>query len=397
MTSQIKKIALAVLTLTVVIGCVEFKKVALYDGVEQVKPEPLPENISLIVEPTIYDDAVNDAWGLEENACQKAEVSQVAYSGDQSISIEWNRGAEGCEWSGIGIGWDGYAGKDLSPLMDKAAIQMYVRTKKGRAFGLPFVLTLEDYSGGMGFCYTSNKYFERSAIDEEWQKVIVPLKDFDTEIENLDPTNIKQLQIELQQSGSVYLDDIQLIIYEAPKIEPWLVEDKRPDPTAAPIQFFDDAFINDNGWGLVNGKCHTVELTEKEQSEGTTSIHVKWNKTDACKFMAWGLSWNKWFPVDVTPIQGIAAIQFDLKLASGKANEIPLKIGFEDYERAKRFTTLKSDFVQGGMYTDSWKQVTVPLSSIPGNGMDFKRIKQLYMDMEGSGEVYIDNMRLVKL
>ena len=127
--------------------------------------------------------------------------------------MSWNRDVKGCKFAGIGIGWDGYAGKDLSEIMDYVAIQMYVRTQKGKSFGLPFVLTLEDYSGGMGFCYTSNKYFERTAIDEEWQKVIVPLADFDTEKENLDPSNIKQLQIELQQSGSVYLDDIKLIFY----------------------------------------------------------------------------------------------------------------------------------------------------------------------------------------
>ena len=97
------------------------------------------------------------------------------------------------------MGWDDYVGKNLAPLIEHAAFEMYVRAKKGKAFGLPLVFTLEDYSGVMAFCYTANKYFERTTLDEEWQKVVVPLKDFNDEGEGIDYSNIKQLQIEMQQ------------------------------------------------------------------------------------------------------------------------------------------------------------------------------------------------------
>jgi len=215
-------------------GCVSLKKATLYDGVAPVEKVIIPD-------------------------------------------------AKGCTWSGIGIGWDGWAGKDLSLIMSSVAIQMYVRTQKGKAFGLPFVLTLIDYSDGMGFLYTTNKYFERASIDEEWQKVVVPLKDFEITKENLDPTNIKQLQIELQQSGSVYLDDISLVFYEEQEETPWMVEEVLPDP-----------------------------LTVGET-----------------------------------------------------VPSLPIKIGFEDYDRAKSFVTLTSAFVEGESYDSKWRKVRIPLSTIP--------------------------------
>lgn len=384
-------------SLLMMTSCVEFKKMTLYDGVEPTIAPPKPKNLSVIVEPRIYDEDATDVWGLEKDECQEASTSNVAYSGNESIKVTWNRDAEGCEFAGIGIGWDSWAGKDLSPIIDYAAIQMYVRTVQGRSFGLPMVLTLIDYSDGMGFSYTTNKYFERTAIDEEWQKVVVPLNSFEMEKENLDPSNIKQLQIELQQSGSFYIDDIKLVFYEEQPQTPWMEEEELPDPLRTPIEIFGDAFINDNGWGLISDECQDIKLTEAQSAGGNKSIHAKWDtESKDCNLTAFGATWNKWRPVDMTPIRETAAFEFDLKMASGSASTLPINVGFEDYDRAKTFARLKSEFVDGGQYDTSWKKVVVPVSEIP-DGLDFTRIKQLYITLDGSGEVFIDNIKLIRI
>ncbi len=380
-------------------GCVQFKPAALYEGVAYDPPAPPPTSIGKVVEPVIFSDDHQDVWGLNENlACQQARVTKlVTYSGDEALEITWNRGAEGCDWAGIGIGWDRYAGKDLSPIMDLAAVQFYVRTITGKMFALPMVLTLEDYSGGMGFSYTANQYFERSAIDEEWQKVVVPLSSFEIEKENLDPTNIKQLQIELQQSGNVYLDDIRLVNYEKQPLMVWMEEEKLPDPIALPIVVFDDAFTNNNGWGLITNECQQISTTSAQRSEGSTSLHVKWNNgSENCSPIAFGVSWNKWHPVDITPILPNAFIEFDLKTdANMEASKLSMQVGFEDYDRAKSFVTLQTTYAISGTYSSQWSRIRIPLSQLPAN-IDFKRIKHLLFNLDGSGEVYIDNIRLVK-
>lgn len=376
-------------------GCIELKKATLYDGVVPEEKVVLPNDISVIVEPRIYDEDATDVWGLEKDVCQEASISDVAYSGEESIKITWNRDAKGCKWSGIGIGWDNWAGKDLSLIMSSVAIQMYVRTQQGKAFGLPFVLTLIDYSDGMGFLYTSNKYFERSSIDEEWQKVVVPLSDFEITKENLDPSNIKQLQIELQQSGSVYLDDISLVFYEPEEQTPWMVEEKLASPITMPKSIFDDKFVNGNGWGLASDDCKTIEWTTAEKSVGEQSLHLRWDtEGNNCRLNSFGVSWNKWHPVDMTTIQNSVAFEFDIKMAEGTSTSLPLKVGFEDYNRAKAYANLTAEVVEGKSYTSEWRKVRIPISSITGN-LDYKKIKQVYFDLAGKGEVYLDNFRLV--
>lgn len=388
---------LATLALAFVImgatGCVEFKEAKLYDGVEPKEQFVLPTDISMIVEPRIFEDDITDVWGLKKDVCQEASLdNKVAHSGNDCIKITWNREAEGCKFAGIGIGWDGYAGKDLSNLMDAAAIQFYVRTIEGRMFGLPFVLTLEDYSGGMGFCYTANKYFERSAIDEKWQRVVVPLADFDLEKENLDPSNIKQLQIELQQSGQVYIDDMMLVYYTPEPVKPWMFEEVLPDPTEMPIDIFSDAFINGNSWGLFSTDCHMVEITPKEKSSGSTSIHAKWDFTDNnCDFNALGASWNKWRPVNMTALINTAAINFEIKLVGSASQDI--LVGLQDYDRSKSEINLKNFELKPNI----WNNVSIALSELPQDKVNFSKIKDFIMHFEGQGEAYIDNIRLVSV
>ncbi|MDX1419950.1 MAG: glycan-binding surface protein [Rubricoccaceae bacterium] len=399
-------------------GCVQFQPVSLYTGVEPTPAPERPRSLALAVEPVIYTDQNDDQiWFEEEIGCTQGEVTdEVVYEGRRAIKVSWDRNREGCEWAGFGIGWDNWVGKDLSEIIPYAAIQMRVRSTEGPMYGLPIVLTLEDYSGGMGFAYTGNRYFERSFIDDEWQTVTVPLSAFDMEIESLDPTNVKQLMFELQQSGSVYLDDIKLLFYEEPEQEPWLVEAPRPDPTALPIQLFADRFINDNGWGLVTDACQSVAIEEGAASEGTAALHLRWDLSpDACYEAAMGVSWDKWYPIDMTAIAERTAVQFDVRLPSGTATELPLRVGLEDYGRQLSLALVDARYTPSGQFTSEWQTVTIPLSDLQGidralaaspatvgdlpetqGGADLSNVKQLVVYMAGAGEVFLDNLRLVE-
>jgi hypothetical protein len=399
-------------------GCVRFQPASLYTGVE---PAPVPERpraLALAAEPLVFQDQTDDTvWFQDDERCTQGRVtSEVAYQGERAIEVSWDRGAEGCDWAGFGVGWDGWAGKDLSELVPYAAFEMRVRAREGTMYGLPIVLTLEDYAGGMGFAYTDNRYFERAVIDEEWQTVTVPLAAFDLDTENLDPSNVKQLMFELQQAGSIYIDDVRLVFYEEPEQEPWLVEAPRPDPTMLPIQLFGDAFINDNGWGLVTDACQSVEITDDAAAEGSAALHLRWDlEPETCYEAAFGVSWDRWYPVNMTAIVPRTSLQFDVRLPSGTADHLPIRIGLEDYGRQFAGATLDGRFVPGGEYTAEWKTVTIPLGDLEAGGrelaaspatvgdlpvdpdqIDWSNIKQVVVFMGESGEVFIDNLRLVE-
>ncbi|MGY6562606.1 MAG: hypothetical protein ACXITV_10915 [Luteibaculaceae bacterium] len=376
-------------------GCVSFKTQQLYTGETIVLPKEPVKDINLIVETKIFRDDPTDVWGLEKNKCQNNSLNkEVFFVGNKAIELNWNRGNEGCNWAGIGIGWDRYAGKDISEIMDYAAIQFYVRTTKGTMFALPFVLTLEDYSGNMGFCYTANKYFERSRIDEEWQKVVVPLADFDVKLEGLDLTNIKQLMFELQQSGSVIIDNIELVFYEPTPIQVYMVEEERPDPLKFPIVLFDDAFINNNGWGFAENKCQKIELSTQTAFDSRNSIFVTWDHdANQCAVNSFGVSWNRWFPTDITPALKTGAIQFMFN--GNKSLLRNISIQFEDYDRRTSSVRLNDGYVDSSMNLNNWFLVQVPLSDFPKNTADLKTIKQLQFVFSGKGIGHIDQIKLV--
>ncbi len=379
-------------------GCVQFKPQSLYDGLEPLEKPEKPEVLSIVVEPVIFRDNANDMWGLKSDSCQTASLtSEVTHSGTEAIDLEWNPTAGGCDFAGIGIGWDGYVGKDLTSIMDYAAIQFYVRSKSGRMFGLPIVLTLEDHSGGMGFSYTDNKYFERTAIDEQWQKVVVPLSSFEMEKENLDPSNIKQLQLELQQSGKIYLDDIEIVFYTPEPIVPWMDEEVLPNPLSTPIVIFDKKFINDNYWGFIKDDCQNFELRPLDSSnEGGDVIHAKWEEKEGCKLMTFGASWNKWKPVDLSGVLNSKGFSFRIKRVNGSSESLPVQVGLEDYDRAVTSVSLIPKYVEGGQYDKEWREVKIPLSDLPED-FDFTGTKQLLFSFEESGDVFIDDIKFIDL
>ena len=399
-------------------GCVQFQPQQLYAGYEAAPALERPRAIELAAEPVIYSDAADDTvWFQDDARCTQGELTEdVVYEGRRAVAVTWDRGAEGCEWAGLGFGWDGWAGKNLSELIPYAAIEMQVRAREGRMFGLPIVLTFEDYSGGMGFAYTDNKYFERSFIDDQWQTVTVPLSAFDLDApgaQPLDATNVKQLMFELQQSGSIYVDDVRLVWYEPEPQEPWIVLPERPDPTALPITLFDDAFINDDGWGLVTDACQSI-TTEAAADRGDV-LRLRWDMQPAgCYDGTLGISWDQWYPVDVTPIADRAAIRFDVRLASGTSAQLPVRIALEDYNRAVSQIILDARFADAPAFTTEWTTVTIPFSALRGggrelaaapatvgnlpafeDGADFGIVKQLMFFLDASGEILVDDIRLV--
>lgn len=376
---------------------IQFQSNSLYDGVEEPAAIPKPERISLAVEPVIFEDDGTNFWTPTDMDCTEGEVVEdITHSGDRALKLNWDRAD--CEWAGFGIGWDDWAGKDLSAVFDHAAIEMYVRTQGGKMFGLPVVLTLEDYSGNMAWSYTLNKYFERYFLDEEWQKVTVPLNTFDLNEDGLDITNIKQLMFELQQAGGVYIDDISLVYYTPPANEEvWLPEVKDPAAPSYPVSLFDDGFINNNGWGLFKDHCQDFRLTDATSSEGSKSIHATWDASkEACYRVAIGVSWNQWFRVDLSAAKDDMMIMVDLKSEEDLLRSQNLRFGFEDYERRTSLVELRRDHLPNGTFVKGqWQTVSIPIANLPA-GVDLADVKQLMIQMSNKGEIYIDNIRLVR-
>ena len=368
-------------------GCIEFRQIALYDTEEKTPPMSRPRAIEQVVSPILFLDDTLDIWGIVEDSCKNfALTDEVKHLGEKALKLTWSR--YGCEWVGFGMGWDGYAGKDLTPLIDYAAFEMYVRTQEGKMYGLPFVFTLEDYSGIMSFSYTGNKYFERATLDEEWQKVVVPLSSFNDEGKGIDYTNIKQLQIEMQQSGAVYVDDIRLVFYEEKPQKKWLEEEKLPDPTLLPQPLFDEGFVNGNGWGMIQDGCQNFQINNREAFSGNQSLDLSWNASENCELVSFGMNWHKWNPIDITSMQEKAVLQFYLKTAN--PSTLDFKMILEGFDGSGAIEVAWNP-KYGTKAKENWLKVEVPMSDFTGM-VDKTRIKHLKFQFSGKGEATIDQI-----
>jgi hypothetical protein len=175
-----------------------------------------------------------------------------------------------------------------------------------------------------------------------------------------------------------------------------MVEEELPDPLVTPIEIFSDAFIRNNGWGIMSDECREVKLSDKESFNGLKSIHAKWNEKDGCKNLLFGASWNAWKPVDMTTAINTHAFKFMIKNKGAVSNGLPLYIGMEDYDRMLVLAQISSKFLSEGQFDSEWREVIVPISVFDGP-FDYTRVKTMVFQMVKSGDVYIDDIQFITL
>lgn len=197
-------------------GCVQFKPLALYDSQEKVIEA---KNINGVYCLTIFKDLnSSEVWGMEKTPFKDCKfTSEVTYKGNGALELQWDKLADNSQWIGVGFGWDGWSGKDLEPIEDKAALQFYIRTAKDTLKNLVWVMQLEDYGNKQSIAvFKDNNYLENKVLTTEWNKVTIPLKEFSMNRADTDWSNIKHLVIQFEVKGHVFIDEIELVPYTPP-------------------------------------------------------------------------------------------------------------------------------------------------------------------------------------
>jgi hypothetical protein len=353
---------------------VRFVPMALEDPYAKLQDRPdFPDFKARMV----YSNTTGDeVWGPE--ACGELGFEkEEAYEGN-AIRIQWNK-EKTCDWTGMGIGWDAWSGKDLSGIMDEAAFQFQFRSTKGESRVPIMILLLEDYAGGMCAAPLRAGYMESYPLNEEWRTVTVPLSDFNYKDEGTDMTNIKQLIFELQGAGDVLLDDINIV--PMPKSESGPMASTRPSliPLGKlPIPLFEGSMPN--GWGLEKNDYRDFKLTGK-------GLEMVWTAQGPWSPM--GFSWTRWLAVDLDASMNQAAIEIEANIHEGSGEVL---VGLQDYNYNKAVVTLQ-DYKRGdGRYL-------IPLSTLPftKSGTDPRNIKCFYLDVKGSGSATISRVRMVEV
>ena len=162
----------------------------------------------------LKDHLSGEVWFTENSDCIRVKnESEIFYDGDGSIHMKWDKQEGGCDWIGMGIGWDGWSGKNISGILRKGAIQIKVKSPAGPVKSLPLAASLEDYGGKAAWIGFAPEYISHMP-SEEWSTVTLPLSKFGWNEFGADPGNVKQFIIQFEAAGEVYMDEIRLIPYD---------------------------------------------------------------------------------------------------------------------------------------------------------------------------------------
>ncbi|MBK9448607.1 MAG: hypothetical protein IPN95_04200 [Bacteroidetes bacterium] len=156
--------------------------------------------------------------------------------------------------------------------------------------------------------------------------------------------------------------------------------------------------VSSEMWGVEDVACKLVEKTEKTAFQGTSSLHLKWDRTAAgCPWIGFGIGWANWLGKDLGGIMDTAAIQFYARVDTGTINYIPIVFLLEGYDGKQTASVMNPLGIEGGKIGQNWTKVRIPLSSFDyrKSGIELSNIKQLLMQFEGIADVYIDEMTIV--
>ncbi|MFN3939894.1 MAG: hypothetical protein ACK4IY_04865, partial [Chitinophagales bacterium] len=208
----------AVIALLIAAGGCSIKNVGLYN--KQSAKDTIPHIGNFYGVQIFKDYITSEVWFTEDTACITVKnVYGKDAIGDGALYLKWNRISGGCNWIGLGIGWDGWVGKNLQDIYNHAAIQFMVRSPKGTQKGLPWAMALEDYTDGQAWAGVFSHYIEGQLITEEWTRVQIPLTAFDFEQFDANKTLIKQLIIQFEAEGEIFLDELQIVPVEATQVK----------------------------------------------------------------------------------------------------------------------------------------------------------------------------------
>ena len=336
----------------------------------------IPKDLEKIID-TVKIDLVYDLPSVEVKVKKNAEKNSLHIKTDKPPT---------CEWIGMGIGWDGWQGKDLSGIVNNAAIEFMARVSGDAIYNIPIVFILEDYSANQCFATAGYLGIEAGEITNKWSKVIVPLSTFSYQVNKIDLTNIKQLLLQCYDKVDIYIDDIKIVEHKHnyKKISSTSLTVK---DTTLPIDIFSEKL--NSAFGVNNNYCQNIKLSSDSDYAQGNYIDVNIDN-DKCSWKKLGISWNNWLYSDLSKsIYGVY-LEFDIKIDKFSSP----KIFIEDYNGKKMALNLLKYIKEEK--TNNWQKIKIPLKDFPikKSKIDLKRIKNISFDFSDKDRLKIDNLKL---
>jgi hypothetical protein len=351
------------------VGCVQFQPIGVYDIVPEINSEQQ--------ERIFFDETKGLLW---TNLANCGELSVVRKEDNNVLLLDWNK--VDCDWVGFGNSWSAFVADDISEIYQSSAITFKIKAVGSPQNSVAFVIGLDDYAGGSSYVFThSNLYADKLVIsNDEWTTYYMPLWDYDFSEAGVDPYGIKQMVIQLEGSGKVFLDDIQVIPFTKEQYQQMLSDVENSKEKGNPNQEIYPANLAEMAWGTGKTDCQILE--EKD-------MVIDWSWSDCKEWKAWGINWTDWYAFS---LRGIVD-ETELHLQIG-ADSSPFELTLEDFNGHKS-TVQMMDYIK--VYVnDTVVSVTIPLTDFKINEKEFvvDRMKQLEFTGVDAGNAKIYNIKL---
>lgn len=151
----------------------------------------------------------------------------------------------------------------------------------------------------------------------------------------------------------------------------------------------------DEVWGPE--ACGDLAIGPKGAYEGN-AIRINWEKTPECDWVGMGIGWDGWQPKDLSGVLDQASLHFQFRSSQGESRLPIMVFLLEDYSGVMSAAPLRAGYMARYPLDTLWREVSLPLSDFPAkkDGLDLTNIKQLIIELQGSGDVMLDDMRIVR-
>lgn len=377
-------IASTILFLTVLSSCNHLRDIELYQKQVQ-KVDPLE---SFVYKDIFTDSKKTKLWGVKTNNCKEVVFdTSNNFEGEDHLYVKWNKNDE-CKFIGIGFPWGNYKSKNLSLFINSAAIEMMIRIDEEEKTKLPMFFSLADYSGKM--CVSKINYLdiEGGVIDHNWTKVRIPLQAFNHERKGVNMSNIKELRIEFQQSGSVHIDDMKIVPHEHNYIK--TDTEFKTTYNSFPIHI---GVGSQYWWGINSTYASNFKFAPNSIEGQSESLIADVDLSEKNSWNNFGFAFDKWNHVDISQIYSTSALNFKIKSSSIPNLQIMIVSYKGDKRRVQRLID-ESNYkeVQEGVY-----EVLIPIKSFNNYQLiDWGSLKEIRVTVKESSQFEIDEIQLIE-
>ncbi|MEJ6734655.1 MAG: hypothetical protein QNK68_05195 [Flavobacteriales bacterium] len=360
-----------VILCALLVGCVPFQPISLYDV--------YPDKDDKAKQRVFFDDSRGELWS-NLKTCGTLEIENL--EGNNVVSLDWNK--TDCDWVGFGNSWSNFMADDISGIIETHAISFKVMAVDSDQKSVPFVVGMEDYSGGSSYYFSHLNLFGDDLIvsNQKWTTFYMPFTFYDFSVQGVDPFGIKQMIIQLEGSGKLYLDDIKVVPFSKDQYAAMLENVELLNPKGNPNQNIFPGNFEDMAWGTGQTNCQKL-MSENEV--------INWQWNNCSEWKKWGINWNNWYAFS---LRGIVE-KTNLQLSVSKNHSV-FDISLEDF-KGKRETISVADY-QAKDRNDSIVTYTIPLSEFKLIEKDFAldQMKQFEFFGQESGFASIYEIKLIE-